>query len=55
MSENKDYNLIVDRLHNIKQIVDGKNIDSIINFTDTFDTLVYPNVNDVRYLLPKNI
>lgn len=54
-SENlKNFNLIPDRIKNIKDLVGGKSLDAIIDFRNSTESFEYPtNTEDIRELLPK--
>ncbi len=51
---NKNFNLIPDRINTIQSMVGGGHIESILDFKNSTETLEYPsNTDDIRELLPK--
>lgn len=53
-SSHKNYNLIPDRIKTIKELIDGKSIESMIDFKNSTESFEYPtNTEDIRDLLPK--
>ena len=53
-SDNKNFNLIPDRINTIQNMVGKSNIESIIDFKNSTESFEYPsNTEDIRELLPK--
>ena len=52
--DNKNFNLIPDRIQTIQSMVNGNNIDPILDFKNSTESFEYPdNTEDIRELLPK--